>query len=98
MKKFLKRIIAGVLAGVMALSCALSASAEAKLDNSEKEIAESNMYIRDGQYYTLVDGVEYMVVMIGEGADVITDNNLIRQLDFATSTRAVNSNDYPSYS
>ena len=91
MKKLLKKMMATLLAAYMMLSTSVTVFAE----NNVTMIAGYECYERDGEYYTMIDGTEYHIVMFEE-TEIVTDPVLLEQLNSLFDENSNARNGYPS--
>lgn len=91
MKK-VKKIVSFLTAAIMAVTVNLSVAAEAMTEPELTDIHGYMCYERDGQYWTLLDGEEYMVIDLDNYMTSGTEGSFI---DNEASLYSIQSNDSP---
>lgn len=84
--KLFKNLTAIALSAIMAISATIVSHAE------EIKIGEYDCYIKDDEYFTVIDGREYMIINLDCNDNIVTDAALINELNAATIS------DYPQSS
>lgn len=83
---FFKKINALILSAAMALTPTATSYAEGI------NIDGYDCYLKDGEYFTVIDGKEYMIINLDSNDNIVTDEALIDELNATTIS------DYPSSS
>lgn len=88
MKKLIKRVIPFVMAFVVTISfCTLISSAAEYESEKTIRVGDYDCIEIDGQYYTVIDGVEYIVLSFTE-KNKVKDKNLIAELESRSMSKA----------
>lgn len=87
-----KKSAAILTAATVAMSLCVPVQAEESREFVQ--LGELECWIEDGEYYTEVDGEKYMVLVLGNNDDMVTDPELIGQLDSTFAASAIE--DYPT--
>lgn len=87
-----KKLAALLTAATVAMSLCVPVQAEESREFVQ--LGELECWIEDGEYYTEVDGEKYMVLVLGNNDDMVTDPELIGQLDSTFAASAIE--DYPT--